>query len=141
MRPGFPPSVLLHLGGHDAEVVARAVGLPAVDSVAVRPAPRWMTMTWRGSVAGMTWPWAIYLRPDVLVGDPRRRAALIAHELVHVRQWRELGRGRFLVRYVGDYLRGRLRGLGHDAAYRRIALEAEADAVARAALGPGHRDA
>ena len=27
---------------------------------------------------------------------------LIAHELVHVRQWRELGAVRFLVRYLGD---------------------------------------
>src|SRR5436190_1536926 len=32
---------------------------------------------------------------------------LIAHELVHVRQWRELGAVRFLVRYLGA-----LRGVG-----------------------------
>ena len=60
----------------------------------------------------------------------RRRAAddaaLLAHELVHVRQWRELGVVGFLVRYVGAYLRWRLRGYGHWAAYRRIPLEVEA---------------
>jgi hypothetical protein len=61
----------------------------------------------------------------------RRRFAfderLLRHELVHVRQWRELGAIRFLVRYLGDYLRWRLRGYGHWAAYRRIPLEVEAD--------------
>ena len=60
----------------------------------------------------------------------RRRAAddarLLAHELVHVRQWRELGVVGFLVRYVGAYVRWRLRGYGHWAAYRRIPLEVEA---------------
>jgi hypothetical protein len=52
---------------------------------------------------------------------------LLAHELVHVRQWRSLGVTGFLVRYVGSYLRGRLRGYGHWAAYRRIPLEEEAE--------------
>lgn len=70
---------------------------------------------------------AITLGPVVSV---RRAAAgdegLLAHELVHVRQWRELGVVGFLVRYVGAYLRWRVRGYGHWAAYRRIPLEVEA---------------
>lgn len=140
MRPGYPPSVLLHLGGYDAEVVGRGLGISDLDRVPLRPAPRWMERMWRDQVAGMALPWAIYLRPDVLIGDPRRRAALVAHELVHVRQWNELGPAGFLTAYLGDYLRGRLGGLAHDVAYRRIALEAEAEAVARAALGRGHRE-
>jgi hypothetical protein len=37
-------------------------------------------------------------------------ARLLLHELVHVRQWRDAGPVRFLARYLGDYLRGRLRG-------------------------------
>lgn len=57
-------------------------------------------------------------------------ANLIAHELVHVRQWRELGAVRFLVRSLGAYARGRWRGLGHRAAYEAIPLEAEARLVA-----------
>ena len=56
--------------------------------------------------------------------------ALIAHELVHVRQWRELGAVRFLCRYLGAYARGRRRGLGHQDAYEAIPLEAEARALA-----------
>lgn len=60
----------------------------------------------------------------------RRRAAgsaeLLAHERVHVRQWAELGARGFLVAYLGAYLRARLRGYGHWAAYRRIPFEVEA---------------
>ncbi|HEX4777754.1 MAG TPA: DUF4157 domain-containing protein [Acidimicrobiia bacterium] len=59
-----------------------------------------------------------------------RDRALLTHELVHVRQWRELGRARFLARYLGPYARGRLRGLGHRDAYEAIPLEVEARAVA-----------
>lgn len=53
-------------------------------------------------------------------------ARLVAHELVHVRQWRELGALGFVLRYVGSYLRWRVRGYGHWGAYRRIPLEIEA---------------
>ncbi|HEX7166739.1 MAG TPA: hypothetical protein VF230_07150 [Acidimicrobiales bacterium] len=82
---------------------------------------------------------AIAIGPVVSVrarfaGDER----LLRHELVHVRQWRELGALLFVVRYVGPYLRWRLRGYPHWAAYRRIPLEVEADWEARrAALGQG----
>jgi hypothetical protein len=65
----------------------------------------------------------------------RRRAAgdahLMRHELVHVGQWRRLGVVRFLARYLGSYLRWRLRGHGHRAAYLRIPLEVEAEWRAR----------
>ena len=59
--------------------------------------------------------------------DPR----LLRHELEHVRQWRRLGVVGFLRRYLGSYLRWRLRGYGHWAAYRRIPLEVEAEWAAR----------
>src|SRR4051794_38583454 len=54
---------------------------------------------------------------------------LIAHELVHVQQWREQGRYGFLRAYLGDYVRGRRSGLGHWDAYR--AIDAERDARER----------
>ena len=70
---------------------------------------------------------AITLGRTVIV---RERAAasrgLMAHELVHVRQFIEMGAVRFALRYVGSYLRFRLNGHGHMAAYRRIPLEVEA---------------
>jgi hypothetical protein len=75
---------------------------------------------------------AITLGPLVSI---RRDAAadehLLRHEAVHVRQWRQLGVVAFLVRYVGAYLRWRVRGYPHVAAYRRIPLEIEAEWVAR----------
>ena len=61
------------------------------------------------------------------VGDPR----LLRHELEHVRQWREQGVVGFLARYLGAYLRWRLRGFPHRAAYRRIPQEIEAEWIAR----------
>jgi Domain of unknown function (DUF4157) len=57
-------------------------------------------------------------------------ARLLAHELVHVRQWREQGPLRFLWRYFTAYLSGRRRGLGHRAAYLAIPFEEEARQLA-----------
>jgi hypothetical protein len=75
---------------------------------------------------------AITIGPVVSI---RRGAAadarLLRHELEHVRQWRALGAPVFLRHYLGAYLRFRLRGYGHWAAYRRIPLEVEAEWAAR----------
>ena len=60
---------------------------------------------------------------------------LLAHEVVHVRQWRERGAIRFLAAYLGEYLGGRIHGLSHGDAYRAISFEAEARALS------GGRDA
>jgi hypothetical protein len=76
-------------------------------------------------IAGMTVGRWILLRRG-----HERDDGLIAHELVHVRQWRELGPARFLARYLGAYARGRRRGLGHRDAYEAIPLEAEARVLA-----------
>lgn len=65
----------------------------------------------------------------------RREAAgndrLLLHELVHVEQWRRYGVVGFLRRYLGAYIRLRLRGYGHKEAYRRIPLEEEAERLSR----------
>jgi len=58
--------------------------------------------------------------------DPR----LLRHEQEHVRQWRELGKLTFLRQYLGSYLRWRRQGFGHQAAYRLIPLEVEAEVAA-----------
>ena len=64
----------------------------------------------------------------------RRRYAedrrLLRHEEEHVRQWRELGKVRFLRQYLGAYFHLRRQGFGHQAAYRLIPLEVEAEAAA-----------
>ena len=74
-------------------------------------------------VAAMTVGRLVFLRRD-----HERDAVLIAHELVHVQQWRELGAARFLSRYLAAYVKGRRLGLGHWAAYRAIPFEVEARA-------------
>jgi hypothetical protein len=61
---------------------------------------------------------------------------LIAHELVHVQQWRQQGRFGFLRAYLGDYVRGRRSGLGHWDAYRGIRAEAQARLVCPSARPP-----
>lgn len=62
---------------------------------------------------------------------------LITHELEHVRQYRELGFGAFLLRYVAAYLALRLHGYPHQAAYRRIPAEVSAEWRARRQLHLG----
>jgi hypothetical protein len=75
-------------------------------------------------VAGMTLGrWVLVRRGH------ERDEGLLAHELVHVRQWRELGVVRFLWRYLLPYLRGRFGGLRHRDAYLAIPLEQEARSV------------
>ena len=76
-------------------------------------------------VAAMTLGRMILLRRD-----HRDDEVLLGHELVHVRQWRELGAARFLWRYLGAYARGRFAGLGHQRAYEAIPLEVEARTLA-----------
>ncbi len=76
-------------------------------------------------VAGMTLGRLIILRRGCEADED-----LICHEMVHVRQWSELGVPRFLWRYLSAYARGRLSGLDHQAAYRAIPLEEEARRIA-----------
>jgi hypothetical protein len=67
----------------------------------------------------------------VIVRTGRASPYLLRHEQVHVRQWRRHGLIGFPVRYLGSYLRWRLRRKGHRGAYLRIPMEIEADWVAR----------
>lgn len=77
----------------------------------------------------MTVPWAIYVRTDVLTGDRPALARLLTHELVHVRQWAELGPLRFIGEYLRGYVTARRRGLDHQQAYLAIPLEEEARSI------------
>ncbi len=71
----------------------------------------------------------IFVEPKYLNGDRDQLARLVIHELVHVRQWHDLGVVGFLRRYVTDYLHDRRRGLSHRDAYINIRLEEEARQV------------
>jgi hypothetical protein len=126
---GYLPSAVTLLGGGDPVAIASRAGLTDIDRVAIRSAPGWMVRMWRGNIAAMTLPWAIYVRRDVLGGDPSPLSKLVEHELVHVRQWQQLGTMRFIGRYLRDYLMGRKKGLSHNQAYLAISLEREAREV------------
>ncbi|MEM9466409.1 MAG: DUF4157 domain-containing protein [Actinomycetota bacterium] len=75
---------------------------------------------------GMTVGNLVFLRDD---RSTRGDRALLAHELVHVRQFAEQGALGFLTSYVRDYLGGRRRGLSHREAYLAIDAEREARAI------------
>ena len=99
----------------------------APDEVTVSPAPRWMLALWSGGVSAMTIGSRIYVHPDFLArATANARTRLIVHELIHARQWGELGRLGFLSEYLADYVKGRLKGLDHEKAYREIRLEVAA---------------
>lgn len=100
------------------------------EEVRVRNMSVVMGLLWPRWVVAVALPWGIYLRRSVAWSDPRSVAAIVAHELVHVRQWRTLGAARFLAVYLTDYFKGRLGGLNHRAAYHAIRLEAEATVTA-----------
>lgn len=117
---------MIQLGGLAPEQVRAAIGLPELDRLPVRPAPRWLQQAWGNRAAAMTLPWAIYVHPRLLAGDRQALARLLFHELVHARQWKELGVARFGWRYLTEYLRGRLSGLNHQQAYHAISFEEEA---------------
>ena len=76
---------------------------------------------------GMTVGRMVFLRNDGLYDGSRK---IIAHELVHVRQYYELGLVRFLARYLVDYARALGKHRRHRAAYYAIPFEEQAYAEA-----------
>ncbi len=70
-------------------------------------------------------------RHVLLLRGHEDRPTLIAHELVHVRQYAERGHLRFLARYLWDYTRNLLRLRNHRKAYLAIPTEVEARAEAK----------
>ena len=105
------------------EIVAYDVLDP---SLAVRVRVQEVPVTPRGS-SGMTIMRLILLKSD---DDRTGTRKLLAHELVHVRQYAELGYFRFSYRYLRDYLRNLIRLRKHRPAY--LAIEAEVQARAEA---------
>ncbi len=77
---------------------------------------------------GLTSGRLIFLRRD----EPSNGSStLIAHELIHVRQFVEMGRLYFFLRYVASYVNNVVRLRSHRRAY--LAIPQEQEAYARAA--------
>lgn len=96
------------------------------EQVWLRPASPLLMRIWGPGIQAMTVRSWVFVDPRVLNGDKAKLGLMIIHELVHVRQWSDLGALGFLRRYLGDYLRGRRNGLTHRDSYIAIDLEAEA---------------
>lgn len=79
--------------------------------------------SYQGAVLGRN----VFLR-GVVPADGESR--LLAHELVHVRQWSELGVVGFSYRYVSQFLRGLVRTRSWPKAYSQIEVEVEARQIA-----------
>jgi hypothetical protein len=82
-----------------------------------------------GPYAGITLGRFVILDHDLPADG---RSVLLAHELVHARQWAELGVVGFLVRYLAGFTTALRRQRRWQRAYRDISLEQEARAQAEA---------
>lgn len=72
---------------------------------------------------GMTIGRFVFLRGDRIQD---RSTTLLAHELVHVRQFAELGAVKFLIAYLGPYFVNLVKLRSHREAYLAIPLEVQA---------------
>jgi hypothetical protein len=99
------------------------------EQVWLRAASPLMMRIWGPGIQALTVRSWIFVDPRVLNGDRAKLGILIIHELVHVRQWSDLGLLGFLRRYLGDYLRGRRAGMTHRDSYLAIDLEVEARGI------------
>ncbi len=101
------------------------------EGVAFEIMPPWMHSVVGSRIDGVTIGSRVFLSEDVfdavVLGE---RPDIVAHELVHVQQWSE-GAAEFLIRYLAEYLRLRIFGLPHRAAYLGISYEAVAYAASR----------
>ncbi len=122
---------MLRAGGMDYVRVRLLIDPVDPESVRVRSAPAVMRRLWGRGISAMTLGRTIFLDPPLMTAAQHRPGVLLVHELVHVRQWGELGVIRFLWRYLTGYLGGRWKGLSHRAAYLAIPLEVEARVAAR----------
>lgn len=99
------------------------------DRVTLRPAPALIRRVWGNGIAAMTIGSTVFIDPMLLAVQDQRLGRLVVHELVHVRQWHDHGRVGFLIRYLAEYVKGRIRGHGHREAYLGIGLEVDARRV------------
>lgn len=124
----------LSRAGLDTDAIRLAIHPIHPESVNLYPASPLLRRLWGQGIGAITlWRW-VFVDPEVLGGDEERLGRLTVHELIHLRQISDLGLGRFVWRYLSDYLRGRSHRLGHQESYRAIGLEQEATEVT-AALG------
>jgi len=120
---------LLSETGWDSDLLRVLVHPVQPERLVVKAASPLMMKLWGPGIQAMTIRSWIFVDPAILKGDRDKLARLVIHELVHARQWQDLGVLGFLRRYSTDYLRGRRQGLSHRDAYLNIGFEEEARRV------------
>ena len=115
----IPAAVAIERSGVDVEIDHH-------PDVSFETMPRWMRLLVPNRVSGLTLGRRIFLDyqtyDEVVAG---LRPDIVSHELVHAGQWKADG-GWFPFQYLSEYLKFRLVGVTHDAAYRSISYEVEA---------------
>lgn len=101
------------------------------ESVLVVSAPAILKRVWGRDTGAMTVGNRVFVDPALLERGGRELTALLRHELVHARQWQEMGSRRFLASYLRQYLVARITGADHRSAYLAIDAEVEARSLAR----------
>ena len=91
--------------------------------------PWWMRPFLMRNVAAITIGRRIWVDVRLASASPDGLESVLHHELVHVRQMRDLGLIRFGWRYLREYVRNRLGGMSAADAYRNISFEREAFAA------------
>ena len=102
------------------------VSVPGVDPARVRfrRMPTWLADALPSRVRAITLRRTVLVHRDIFEEVVSgAMPELVAHELIHVRQWLDEGVVRFTARYVADYLVLRALGCRHDDAYRHIRFE------------------
>ena len=93
--------------------------------------PAWLRpLLARGTLA-ITLGRRVYVGNELLSAGEREIAAIVAHEMEHVRQFARVGAARFTWIYLRDYARNRRKGMTAFAAYEAIPFEMEARNVER----------
>ena len=101
---------LLNETGRDTDLLRVLIHPIQPERLSLKAASPLMMRLWEHRIQAMTVKNWIFVDPKHLKGDRDRLARLVIHELVHVRQWNDLGVIGFLSRYLTDYLRGRRQG-------------------------------
>ena len=91
--------------------------------------PRYVSISAAADPIGYTDGWKIYFAPGYYRLDSAEGLALVAHEIVHCRQYHQLGKWGFRTRYLSAYLQNRRAGMADKIAYEQIPFEIEAREV------------
>ncbi len=118
---------IVRRAGHDVEVLRKRLAPIDPDRVNIYPASSVVRLLLRDGIRAVTlWKWVL-IDPELLkAGSDDQVAEVVIHEMVHLKQYAELGLWGFARSYLGEYLRARANGESPDHAYLNLTAEREA---------------